>query len=115
MADFQAKRTQWLDVQLVTASPFASTHIVPPMNFRMMWHAHISGTHRIPNRSEGGACGDTYRFEKMLPGCFNVEIDNAQRRVIEQLVHRAEAKGFDETFVQRRNCCSLLKRAEGSA
>jgi hypothetical protein len=72
-----------------------------------MWHAHISSARRIPNQSEGGVGGDTYRVEKMIPGSFNVEIDYAQRRVIEQFVHHAEAKDFDETFVQRRNCCSL--------
>ena len=53
---------------------------------------------RQPHRaSESGVCGDTYRVEKMIPGSFNVEIDHAQRPVIEQFVHHAEAKDFDET------------------
>ena len=95
VADFQPKRTQWPDVQLATASPFPSTCAVAPMNFRTMWHAHISSARRIPNQSEGGVGGDTYRVEKMIPGSFNVEIDYAQRRVIEQFVHHAEAKDFE--------------------
>jgi hypothetical protein len=37
-AGFQAKPTQWLDVQLMTASALPASDAVPAMNFRTMRH-----------------------------------------------------------------------------